>query len=32
MSFIWHEFEAAETTGKYFLANIRGQYQENRIN
>ena len=30
--FIWYEFEAAVSTGKYFLSGIRGHYRESRVN
>jgi hypothetical protein len=30
--YVWYEFESASSVGKYFHANIRGKYQENRIN
>ncbi len=29
--YIWYEFESAESVGKYFLANIKGHFQENRL-
>lgn len=28
---IWYEIESASSTGKYFNANIKGSYPENRI-
>lgn len=27
----WHEFDSAESHGKYFNANIRNQFRESRI-
>ena len=27
----WFEFESAESHGKYFLANIKGQYREGQV-
>jgi len=29
--YIWYEFESATSVGKYFNANIKGRYSENRI-
>lgn len=29
--YTWYEFEAASSIGKFFHANIRGKYTENRI-
>ncbi|WHH60973.1 KTSC domain-containing protein [Petroclostridium sp. X23] len=29
--YIWYEFESALSIGKYFHANIRGRYTENRV-
>ena len=28
---LWHEFEGAESQGKFFLREIRDQYPENRV-
>ena len=27
----WHDFEGCESCGKYFHANIKGQYREGQI-
>lgn len=29
--YIWYEFESTDSKGKYFHANIRGHYSENRV-
>ena len=27
----WHDFKGSDSKGKYFLANIKGQYSESRV-
>jgi hypothetical protein len=29
--YMWHEFESAESLGKYFLANIKNHFREARV-
>lgn len=29
--YVWYEFESCPSKGKYFLANIKGQYPESRV-
>lgn len=28
---LWHDFKGSDSKGKYFHANVRGQYPESRV-